>query len=64
MSDYTEEQVDCLLAEIEDRVDLGKYEGDDENIYYADTYVRDEIMGILREVKSEKDLIIKRKLPE
>lgn len=63
MKIYTEEQVDCLLSEIEDRISAGKYEGDDENIFETDVFVRDEIMEIVREVTSEKDFIVKRKLP-
>ena len=63
MKIYTEEQVDCLLSKIEDQISAGKYEGDNEASYEMDVHVRDEIMEIIRETKSEKDLIIKRKLP-
>lgn len=63
MKTYTEEQVDCLLAEIENQLDAERYEGDDVQIYESEKYVTDIILRILSEVKREKDFIIKRKLP-
>ena len=61
MKTYTEEQVDCLLNDIEDRILFEKYEGDDESIYEADVLIRDRMVEMLREVKADKDIIIKRK---